>query len=127
MRPFVTLRPRHPAPMASGTLSPRLREELAADPAAAISAWLVRERPIDPDAWSERVGFTDGAHVVVVDVALRDGRYHATLGLDYQAVINLGCSVQRQPRRTWLALVIDPEQGRWSVAPRFAEDDEPEF
>lgn len=113
--------------MTGGTLPPTLRHQLAVDPTAAIAAWLARDRPIDPDAWSERSGFTDGAHVVIVDLAQREGRYVATLGLDYHVVINLGCSVQRQPRRTWLALTIDPALGIWTVAPRFAEDDEPEL
>ena len=113
--------------MTTGPLPLALCGHLAADPIAAITAWLARDRPIDPDAWSERAGFTDGAHFVVVDLTQDDGRYVATLGLDYQAVINLGCSVQRQPRRTWLALTIDPALGTWTVAPRFAEDDEPEL
>ncbi len=108
-------------------LSTAVRAALADDPLAAIQQWLDGERPIDPDAWSERAGFTDGARFVIVDLIEQDGRWLATLGLDYQAVINLGCSVGRQPRRTWLALTIDPAQGVWSVAPRFAEDDEPEL
>lgn len=111
----------------TGTVPASTLARLEADPAAAIAAWLAADRPIDPDAWSERAGFTDAASFAVVDVARREGRWIATLGLDYQAVTNLGCSVQRQPRRTWLALTIEPGSGRWTVAPRFAADDEPEF
>jgi len=107
--------------MAAHPLPADLPAALRVDARAAISAWLAHERPIDPDAWSERAGFTDSAHFTIVDLVEQDGRWVATLGLDYQAVINLGCS------RTWLALTIDPAQGVWSVAPRFAEDDEPEL
>ena len=59
--------------MTGGTLPPTLRRQLAVDPTAAIAAWLARDRPIDPDAWSERSGFTDGAHVLIVDLAQREG------------------------------------------------------